>query len=185
MTATQALFDNLLTDQTEGPVKLTLLVESARFNLRADPKDINALSKAFGSEIPSEISACARVKNREALCVGPDEWILQTPESDKQTVWDAFEKAYAKTPHSLTDISDREIAISMSGDRVLELLNIAAPTDHSSMEIGQGVRTIFDTVQVVLYREAENTFRMELWRSFLPHVWSLLNTGNAELASGY
>ena len=41
-----------------------------------------------------------------------------------------------------------------------------------------------DSAQVVLTREAEDRFRLEVWRSFAPHVRALLTTATAELAAG-
>jgi sarcosine oxidase subunit gamma len=49
---------------------------------------------------------------------------------------------------------------------------------------GRAVRTVFDGVQVVLWRDAPDAFRLDVWRSFMPHVRALLETGRRELATG-
>jgi sarcosine oxidase, subunit gamma len=52
------------------------------------------------------------------------------------------------------------------------------------MPVGAGTRTVFDTVQVVLTREAESRFRLAVWRSFAPHARSLLETAAGEIPAG-
>ena len=91
----------------------------------------------------------------------------------------------AEAPHSLVDISDREIAIAVEGARAEELLTAGCPIDLRRLASGDAKRTIFDTAQIVLLRDAPDRFRIEVWRSFAPHVEDLLHTVNAELASGF
>ena len=52
------------------------------------------------------------------------------------------------------------------------------------MPVGSGTRTVFDTAQVVLTREADDRFHLTVWRSFAPHVRALLDTATRELAAG-
>ena len=46
---------------------------------------------------------------------------------------------------------------------------------------GTGCRTVFDEAQVILWRDGPEAFRLDVWRSFLPHVVALLETGMREL----
>ena len=50
--------------------------------------------------------------------------------------------------------------------------------------VGGGTRTVFDTAQVVLTREADDRFHLTVWRSFAPHVRALLDIAARELAAG-
>jgi sarcosine oxidase subunit gamma len=68
---------------------------------------------------------------------------------------------------------------------VEELLSVACPLDLRRMAPGSAKRTLFDTAQIVLLRDAPERFRIEVWRSFFPHVHELLQIANAELASGF
>ena len=43
---------------------------------------------------------------------------------------------------------------------------------------------LFDTVQVVLTREAEDRLHLTVWRSFAPHIRALLDIAARELAAG-
>ena len=53
------------------------------------------------------------------------------------------------------------------------------------MPVGSGTRTVFDTAQVVLTREAGDQFHLTVWRSFAPHVRALLEIAARELAAGF
>lgn len=170
----------------DGPVTVTFLPEEMRFSLRIGAANRAAAAEAFGNALPTSIGEMSAAgAGRRALCLGPDEWVLYAPESEGKAMADAFATRYADAPHSLVDISDREIALSLEGANVTTLLSVGCPADPRSIPVGEGRRTVFDGVTVVLHREAEERFRMEVWRSFLPHVWDLLNTANRELASGF
>ncbi|WP_282610925.1 sarcosine oxidase subunit gamma [Pelagibius sp. Alg239-R121] len=173
-----------ITAAHSGPVELTILPEATRFNLRIDPAGLAAASTAFGVDLPERIGGWAESATRSAICLGPDEWVLLAEETDRQAIEASFAGIYSDVPHSLTDISDREIAIEITGDRAAELLTVACPRNLDAIAPGSGVRTLFDSAQVVLYRDTSDKFRIEVWRSFFPHVWELLIIANKELASG-
>jgi sarcosine oxidase, subunit gamma len=169
---------------TPGPVLLTVQPEAARFNLRIDPGHLAAASDAFGLSLPSVIGQGVEDGARRALCLGPDEWMLSAAGPDRDKIIAAFARLYAELPHSLVEISDREIAVTLECAHAATLLSVGCPVDVESFAVGTGARTIFDGVQVVLYREGPDRFTMEIWRSFLPHVLDLLETGKRELAAG-
>ncbi|MCT4655053.1 MAG: sarcosine oxidase [Cohaesibacter sp.] len=174
-----------MTATMTGPVTLTLQPkERARFNLRIDPKDLAKASRAFGLEIGANIHSFAEKGSRSALCLGPDEWLLWADEEEKADILKAFADLYGDSPHSLTDISDRQVSINIEGEQAAELLSIGCPRDLSQIKVGTGMRTLFDTAEVVLLRRGETAFTLEVWRSFLPHVRGLLYVGNQELAIG-
>lgn len=168
-----------------GPVRLAVLPEAARFGLRVGAADLGAVSAVFGVALPGRIGDSATTGARSALCLGPDEWLLYVAEEDAAALQEAFAAIDAAAPHSLVDISDRECAIAISGDCAAELLSTGCPRDVEAMLPGTGVRTIFDTAQVVLFRDAETVYRMECGRSYFPHVWALLNAANQEFGSGF
>ena len=51
-------------------------------------------------------------------------------------------------------------------------------------KIPSGCRTIFDKVQIVLLREAERHFRIEVWRTFADRVWGVLQAASREIELG-
>ncbi len=173
------------TNRPTGPVALTILPDAAKFSLRAAPDELAAVSRAFGTALPTRIGERAATGLRSALCLGPDEWVLYSSAEDAPAMQQAFAAIYGDAPHSLTDISDREVLVTISGPLATELLSTGCPRDVDAIPIGNGTRTIFDTVQIVLTRTSVTEYQLEVWRSYFPHVWALLNTANRELGSGF
>jgi sarcosine oxidase, subunit gamma len=166
-----------------GPVRIQQLELAARFSLRIADANAKAASGPLGLDLPEQIGERAANQEREALRLGPDEWIITAPEAERRGIVEALGAIYAETPHSLTDISDREFSILIEGPLAAELLSFGCPRDLDSLAPGKGVRTLFDGAQVVLWRDTADRFRMDVWRSFRPHVLELLTMGNAELAA--
>lgn len=166
-------------------VSVAVLPPVARFNLRIAPGDLAVASEALGAVMPSKIGQGAAHDERAAWCLGPDEWLLHAPEAEQATIVATFASARADTPHSLTVISDREFTIEISGPRAAELLSVGCPLDLARMAPGTAKRTVFDSAQVVLICDGPQAFRIEVWRSFFPHVHELLEIATQELASGF
>jgi sarcosine oxidase subunit gamma len=165
-----------------GPFTIELREPEARLNLRIAPVNREQASKIFGLDIPAKIQGLKQEGSRAALCLGPDEWLLFASENEKDELIADFEAFYASCPHSLTDISDRQVKISLKGKQASELLSIGCPRNLDQLPSGAGTRTLFDSVEVTLLRHGPDHFEMEVWRSFLPHIWALLHIGNQELA---
>lgn len=165
-------------------VRVTLLAPVARFSLRARAADLPALGQALGLDLPQTIGDRARAGTTGVLCLGPDEWHILAAETDAAGLASACAAIYDATPHSLTDISDREVSVLIEGPAASELLTLGCPRDIDRIAPGRGCRTVMDGVTVLLRRDAPDRFRLDIWRSFAPHVIDLLRTGCAELAIG-
>lgn len=165
-------------------LKLTDLPAVARFSLRVGPADRAAVAEALGLAVPERIGERAVAGARSALCLGPDEWMLQADEAERDAIAGALADLAPQTALSAVDISDREVGLALEGRAVLDLLATGCPLDLARMPVGNGSRTVFDSVQVVLTREAEDRFRLDIWRSFAPHVRALLDTAIREISVG-
>lgn len=165
-------------------VALAVLPPVARFNLRIAPAELSAASKAFGLTLPAKIGQGARDGARAAYCLGPDEWLLHAAETEQSAVVSAFDALRARAPHSLVVISDRELTLGITGPAAAGLLSVGCPLDLSRIPLGGAKRTVFDHAQVVLIRDGEDAFRLEVWRSFLPHVQGILTVAAREFALG-
>lgn len=161
-------------------VTLTSLPPVARFNLRIAPADLGAASAAMALDLPGTVGRGAHEGDRSAWCLGPDEWLLHAPEAEQTAIVEAFAAMRTTTAHSLVVISDREMTYGLTGPRATELLTTGCPVDLRRIAVGNAKRTVFDTAQVVLIRDAETRWRLEVWRSFAPHVEALLRTAQRE-----
>ncbi|MHC5308352.1 sarcosine oxidase subunit gamma family protein [Bartonella sp. LJL80] len=174
--------DHANRDARFGPsLKLGLLTDVARFSLRIDSKDLAAASKTFGVKLPKKIGDMAMQGTRTALCVGPDEWFLLADISEIDDIEAAFAELYQKTIHSLVDVSHREVSIIIEGEKAAYLLQAAIAFDIDKMPVGTGCRTLIDKSQIILLHDDENAFRIEVWNSYVGHVWHLLNVVGKEI----
>lgn len=171
-------------DFSAAPVQIEELAPMARFSLRLRPARRMVLAEALGVDLPVKIGDRARIGTREALCLGPDEWLIVTTPDDAGALTGAAATVYDDAPHSLCEISDREITLHLSGPRVLDLLATGCPRDVEALAEGRAVRTLFDSASIVLWRDGPAEFRMDVWRSFLPHVLALLELAQEELNAG-
>lgn len=148
--------------------------DCARFILRIDSQDLAAASNVWGASLPPTIGSFVSASGRIAACIGPDEWFLIAPLGDQDTIERAFAELYATTIHSLVDVGHREVGIAVEGPEAAAALQSSIAFEVTSMPVGGACRTIIDRVQIILFREAEDRFRVEVWHSFADHVWHLL-----------
>ncbi|WP_138465974.1 sarcosine oxidase subunit gamma family protein [Poseidonocella sp. HB161398] len=176
---------NILTPGTladTAAARVTVTAAPGRLSLRARG-DLSALETALGVTLPAKIGSRAQANGIEALCLGPDEWVLLTAPENVAAVEAAGAAAYEAHPHSLVDISGRETTVAIDGPRAVDLLTLGLARDPETVAAGEGRRTFFDGQTVILWRDAESKFRIDMWHSFAPHLLGLLETGCRELAA--
>ena len=162
--------------------RVRLAAPCARLSLRARG-DLAPLGAALRLTLPGRIGQRSSGGEVEALRLGPDEWMLHLPEGVVDGVRSSCEGVYETLPHSLVDVSGREVTFLIDGARATELLTLGMARDPESIVTGEARRTNFDGVTVTIWRDAESAFRMDVWHSFAPHVLHLLETGCRELAA--
>lgn len=154
----------------------------ARLSLRAGG-DVSALEGALGLALPHKVGTRSAAGDLQALCLGPDEWMLHAPLSAAAGLVKACAGVYDALPHSLVDVSGREVSFQISGPRAAELLTLGCARDIDTIAVGEGRRTLFDGSTVILWRDAADSFRMDVWNSFASHLLHLLEVGVRELAA--
>jgi sarcosine oxidase, subunit gamma len=155
---------------------------AARFILRGGEAVRVACGMVFGVELPSQLGAAGESDKRAALWLGPDEWLLIAHGADTAAIGDVLESVLEGTAHSLVDVSHRQVGLIVSGPDAARVLNAGCPLDLDprAFPVGFATRTLFDKVEIVLWRGAEAAFHIEIWRSFAPHLAASL----AEAARG-
>lgn len=147
-----------------------------RMSLRGGPAVLAAAGDAFGVELPLEACRAAEGEARAALWMGPDEQLLLVQDSEWWATLDALRVRLADMPHSLVDVSQRQLALQLSGTHASDLLSAGCPLDlHiEAFPVGMCTRTLFAKAPIVLWRTAADGFHLEVWRSFVPYVQQLL-----------
>jgi sarcosine oxidase, subunit gamma len=155
---------------------------AARFILRGAEAVRVACGMAFGVEPPSGLGPAGKSEGRAVLWLGPDEWLLIADGADAADIGAMLESVLEGTAHSLVDVSHRQIGLIASGPAAARVLNAGCPLDLDlkASPVGFATRTLFDKVEIVLWRPAETTFHIEIWRSFAPFLAGSL----AEAARG-
>jgi sarcosine oxidase, subunit gamma len=137
---------------------------------------------ALGAGFSQKPLHATRSGQRIALHLGPDEWWLIAPESERDAL---IASSYALPPgNSAVDVSHRDAALILDGPAVGEVLNAGCPLDFdlAAFPVGMCTRTIFGKAEIVLWREAENRFRLDAGRSFMPYITGLLTEAVRDLA---
>lgn len=154
-------------------VRLTPAAPATRIALRAPSDSIDGLSQALGLQVPNRPKTSASANGRHALWLGPDEWLV-IDENGADLVGLA---ASAGVLHSAADVSHRNTAVIVSGPGAEATISGGCPQDLSleAFPVGACSRTLFGKVELVLLRLDEETFRVEVWRSFSDYAFGLLS----------
>jgi sarcosine oxidase subunit gamma len=155
---------------------VAVLPPAARWVLRAAEPARAAAAQAFGTAIPATACRAATHGERAALWLGPDEWLLIAPPADADAAAAALAAALRDLPHSLVDVSHRQGALGVGGALAVTLLAAGCPLDldASAFPPGMCTRTMLAKAEVVLWRTGADSFRLEVWRSFLDYVAAFL-----------
>jgi sarcosine oxidase, subunit gamma len=167
-------------DVTPGVV--SQLPPATRFVLRGADAVRTAVAAAFGLTPPAEACRAVSAGERAALWQGPDEWLLLAASAETASLGARLAGALSALPHSLVDVSQRQTALQVDGAHATTLLAAGCPLDldESAFPVGMCTRTMFAKAEVVLWRSAPASFRLEVWRSFAAYVSQYL----AEAARG-
>lgn len=172
---TRIVRDNALATHTL-PDGADFSVVSAPFTARFILCTATAKAKAFGINAPGVLRATSE-GDRAALWLGPDETLLLASDHAPGALSAALTARLAGTPHSLVDVSHRQLGLELRGPLAARCLNAGCPLDLrlKSFPVGMVARTIFLKAEIVLWRRAVERFQVEVWRSFMPYLIGHLN----------
>lgn len=144
-------------------VTIALAPPMARFSLRA--RQAQALETILKVKVPKKIGATGG----GIICLGPDEWLMRAEAGTAI-------KMGAGLAVAITDVSERSVCLIVDGPRAAEILMAGCPLDLDNFAVGRATRTIYETVEIIILREAEDRFHVEVWRSFASWLWTALTT---------
>ncbi|MFY7836294.1 MAG: sarcosine oxidase subunit gamma [Novosphingobium sp.] len=132
-----------------------------RYSLRA--RDAVVLSGLIGRALPERIGQ----ELGGVIQLGPDEYYAVLGEGESLPLGEG-------QMASVVDVSSRAVGIVVEGPRAAETIMAGCPLDMDHFAVGRATRTLFETVEIVLRRESETRFHVEVWRSFAPWLWQAL-----------
>lgn len=145
-------------------VDLALAPAQARYALRA--RDAALLAATIGRALPERIGDTLDA----VIKLGPDEWLALLPAGTDLPRGDGLAL-------SVVDVSARAVGFTIEGPDAVALVATGCPLDVARMAPGRATRTLFETVEIVLWRLGETSFRIDCWRSFAPWLWAALVAG--------
>ncbi|MBE7185655.1 MAG: sarcosine oxidase subunit gamma [Methylobacterium mesophilicum] len=161
-------------------VSLTLVPPAFRISLRGPEASLSALEEALGLALPRLPKTSSEEGTRAALWIGPDEWLVIDTDTDPLPACRGVEAL-----HSAVDISHRNVGLAVSGKYAAEAVNGGCPQDLSpeAFPVGACSRTVLGKIEIVLWKTAEDSFRVECWRSFSPYAFAFLTAAARDAAA--
>ena len=150
------------------------LPSASRYILRGGPQVMTTAGSALGLTISQVACRAATNGPQAALWLGPDEQLLIGPEAADLAA--TLAPSLRDLPHSLVEVSHRQIALEVSGPHAAFVLNAGCPLelDLGAFPVGMCTRTVLAKAEIVLWRTDEDVFHVEVWRSFASYVTEFL-----------
>ena len=148
-----------------------------RLLLQADASARAAAATVWGVDFSEQSCRAISAASRATLWLGPDEHLLWQDSRGEPAPIAELERVLESHPHSLVDVSHRQVALEVSGPEAAIILNGACPLDLDlrAFPVQMCTRTAFAKAEIVLWRTAPEVFHIEVWRSFQPYVQELLH----------
>jgi sarcosine oxidase subunit gamma len=160
---------------------LRMLPPATRHILRAAPGALQAAGETLGVSLSMPACRASTHAGGAALWLGPDERLLLAAEGTAPDTAGRLQRALADQPHSLVDVSHRQIALLVEGPLAANVLAAGCPLDlEGDFPVGMCTRTVLAKAEIVLWRLAAQQFHLEVWRSFAGYVSGVI----AEAARG-
>lgn len=159
------------------PVRLRPAAPAIRLIVRADTAAAASVGMAIGVLLGTAPCRAVIVRDRTAIWLGPDEWLVLAPETESALAQQAF-----SVPASIVDVSHAYVGIEVSGPRAAWCINAfnALDLDPHVFPVGACTRTLFGKVEIVLWHAEADVFRIEVTRSHAPYVRRCLEEAGRE-----
>jgi sarcosine oxidase subunit gamma len=151
---------------------LRVLPSATRFILQCGKEARDAAGRGFGLAMPEAACRAEAASGRAALWLGPDERLLLAPEGTEDSLAAGLASAIGSLPHSLVDVSHRQVALAIAGPTARDLLAFGCPLDldNAAFPVGMCTRTVLGRADVVLWRPSAEEYHLETGRSFASYV---------------
>jgi sarcosine oxidase, subunit gamma len=139
----------------------------AQVDLRADP----ALAGRLPFALPLEPNAWTAGGGREALWLGPDQWLVVGAPGSAPAIAAELGRALAGEHHSVVDTSANRTVVELTGDGRFELLTQGCGLDlhPRAWRPGRCAQTLLARVPVLL-QERDQATRVFVRASFAAHL---------------
>jgi len=168
-------------------VTLTEAPFVGKVNLRGnadDPAFSAAVATVLGVQPPLEPNTVASHGAYKAFWLGPDEWLVHTPEDGEETLIGALHVALGELHTAVTDVSDYYVVIQMRGGKSAEVLGRACPLDLHPRAFAEGgcAQTVFAHATILLH-QVEGGFDIQVRWTYAQYLWNYFAEAAGNLAA--
>lgn len=160
----------------------------------ASPEAVEAVSGALGVALPSAVGEMSRGERGEGgpvsvVWLSPDEWLAVLGDEAETgvastTVVESLNVALGERRGQAVDVSSNRTTLELSGPKARAVLDKTIELDLHPREfpVGRVVSTQMESVAVILWRIAEETWQLMPRASFTEHVVLWLADGMREFS---
>ncbi|HEX9097667.1 MAG TPA: sarcosine oxidase subunit gamma family protein [Candidatus Dormibacteraeota bacterium] len=157
----------------------------AQINFRADPDDaviMRRLASTLGFALPVVPNTTTSQRDRRALWLGPDEWLVVGPDGQQQALQHELRNGLDGAYGSIVDVSANRTVLEIGGSTARERLARAVPIDLDARSFGPDrcAQTLFAKAQVVIEGRAEQAVHVYVRTSFASYLADWLLDAAAE-----
>lgn len=162
--------------------RLSMLAPTTRLAIRAGGAAATGIGLAIGVLLPTVPCRSVIARDRAALWLGPDEWLIVAPEEAAELPAQA-RKGAGDHAVSVVDLSHATRTLELAGADAAWCLNAfcALDLDQVAFPVGMCTRTLLGKAPILLWRVAGDLFHLDVARSFVPYVWECLEQARREL----
>jgi len=143
----------------------------------------NAVSTAIGIEPVVEPLTAARKRDVSMLWLGPDEWLVVTPDNRVARIERTLRGTLDERHGALTDVSHSRAILSLSGPGARSVLAKGCPLDFHPRVFGPGrcAQSRLAKCQVLIHQTDDApVFEIYVQRSFAEYAWTWLMDAGQE-----
>ncbi len=158
-----------------------------KVNLRGnadDPAFTAAVATVLGVQPPLEPNTVASHGTYKAFWLGPNEWLIHTPEDGEATLIGALNIARGGLHTAVTDVSDYYVVIQMRGDKAAEVLARACPLDLHPRAFPEGgcAQTVFAHASILVH-QVDGGFDIQVRWTYAQYLWNYFAEAAGNLAA--
>jgi sarcosine oxidase subunit gamma len=158
----------------------------SKVNLRgdaADPAFAAAAKKALGFAPPANPNTVDGKRDRYALWLGPDEWLVVGAPGTEGRLVAGLRSALEGVVSAVTDVSEGRTVIRLTGHRARDVIAKGCPIDFHPRAFGPGrcAQSRYARALVILHQlDDAPTFDVYVERSFADYLWRMIEDASLE-----
>ena len=170
-------------DGVASPSGVVTLAEKrfvGKVNIRGNADDAafaGAAETVLGTVLPVTPNTVAQARGYTVFWLGPDEWLIHTPEDAQSSLILALQAAFAGQHSAVTDVSDYYVIIEMRGDHARDILARGCPLDlhERTFKPGHCAQSYFANAAILLHQVDGGAYDIQVRWTFAQYLWDYLS----------